>query len=75
MSSSLLTDDRNHMNGNGIVGTPTSTKITRTVAIIKHHALSHRFEVERRIQESSFEVSMAPSLTPFLVTQQQLHRL
>lgn len=32
-------------------------KITRTVAIIKHHALEHRFDIESRIQEASFEVS------------------
>lgn len=31
--------------------------ITRTVAIIKPHALAHRFDIERRIQEASFEVS------------------
>ncbi|KAG6820726.1 hypothetical protein H0H93_012779 [Arthromyces matolae] len=30
--------------------------ITRTVAIIKTHALPHRFEIERRIQEASFEI-------------------
>jgi hypothetical protein len=30
--------------------------VTRTVAIIKTHALSHRFEIERRIQEAHFEV-------------------
>ncbi|KAG2009578.1 hypothetical protein CC2G_012493 [Coprinopsis cinerea AmutBmut pab1-1] len=30
--------------------------ITRTVAIIKNHALQHRFEIERRIQEASFEI-------------------
>ncbi|TFY65662.1 hypothetical protein EVG20_g5427 [Dentipellis fragilis] len=29
---------------------------TRTVAIIKHHALDHRFEIEHRIAESSFEI-------------------
>ncbi|KAF4590165.1 hypothetical protein EYR40_009436 [Pleurotus pulmonarius] len=34
----------------------TSSKITRTVAIIKTHALSHRFEVEARIQEAGFEI-------------------
>ncbi|KAJ3894301.1 hypothetical protein GG344DRAFT_63077 [Lentinula edodes] len=31
-------------------------KITRTVAIIKHHALEHRFDIESRIQEASFEI-------------------
>ncbi len=34
-----------------------ATAMTRTVAIIKTHALNHRFEIERRIQEASFEVS------------------
>ncbi|KAJ7780691.1 hypothetical protein DFH07DRAFT_793115 [Mycena maculata] len=29
---------------------------TRTVAIIKNHALAHRFDIERRIQEASFEI-------------------
>ncbi|KAJ7250860.1 hypothetical protein B0H12DRAFT_1324180 [Mycena haematopus] len=33
-----------------------SNSVTRTVAIIKHHALSHRFDIERRIQEASFEI-------------------
>lgn len=32
-------------------------KITRTVAIIKHHALIHRFDIEARIQEATFEAS------------------
>ncbi|KAE9393144.1 nucleoside diphosphate kinase [Gymnopus androsaceus JB14] len=31
-------------------------KITRTVAIIKNHALGHRFDIEPRIQEASFEI-------------------
>ncbi|KAJ7095856.1 hypothetical protein B0H15DRAFT_774786 [Mycena belliarum] len=36
---------------------PASTQVsTRTVAIIKHHALAHRFDIERRIQEASFEI-------------------
>ncbi|KAF9475651.1 hypothetical protein BDN70DRAFT_923851 [Pholiota conissans] len=33
-----------------------SSPITRTVAIIKPHALRHRFDIERRIQEASFEI-------------------
>jgi hypothetical protein len=33
-----------------------ATVVTRTVAIIKTHALNHRFEIERRIEEASFEV-------------------
>ena len=32
-----------------------ATTMTRTVAI-KTHALNHRFDIERRIQEASFEV-------------------
>ncbi|TFK24944.1 hypothetical protein FA15DRAFT_381861 [Coprinopsis marcescibilis] len=30
--------------------------ITRTVAIIKHHALRYRFDIERRVQEANFEI-------------------
>lgn len=33
-----------------------SVPVTRTVAIIKNHALQHRFDIEPRIQEASFEV-------------------
>ncbi|KAJ3482960.1 hypothetical protein NLJ89_g12105 [Agrocybe chaxingu] len=33
-----------------------TTPITRTVAIIKTHALTHRFDIEKRIQEASFEI-------------------
>ena len=36
--------------------TSSLTPITRTVAIIKTHALPHRFDIERRIQEATFEV-------------------
>ena len=43
--------------------TPTSegsggsrTRVTRTVAIIKHHALRQRMEIEERIQKAGFEV-------------------
>ena len=36
------------------------TPSTRTVAIIKHHALQHRFEIELRISDAGFEVSLAP---------------
>ncbi|KAJ7675820.1 hypothetical protein DFH06DRAFT_1435342 [Mycena polygramma] len=35
---------------------PSTNSVTRTVAIIKNHALGHRFDIERRIQEASFEV-------------------
>ena len=34
---------------------PAST-LTRTVAIIKNHALQHRFDIEPRIIEANFEV-------------------
>ncbi|KAH9969681.1 hypothetical protein BC827DRAFT_1120661 [Russula dissimulans] len=38
--------------------TPTSplANATRTVAIIKHHAVDHRFEIEHRITEAKFEI-------------------
>lgn len=32
-------------------------KVTRTVAIIKNHALTHRFDIEPRILQADFEVS------------------
>ncbi|KAF5382434.1 hypothetical protein D9615_002854 [Tricholomella constricta] len=35
---------------------PSNYPITRTVAIIKTHALAHRFHIEPRIQEASFEI-------------------
>ncbi|KAJ7459868.1 hypothetical protein FB451DRAFT_563301 [Mycena latifolia] len=35
---------------------PATHSSTRTVAIIKNHALVHRFDIERRIQEASFEI-------------------
>ncbi|KAF5369338.1 hypothetical protein D9758_002730 [Tetrapyrgos nigripes] len=39
-----------------VPSTPQQPKVTRTVAIIKNHALSHRFDIEPRIQEASFEI-------------------
>lgn len=45
------------------------TPVTRTLAIIKTHALAHRFDIERRIQEASFEVrqnTQQPSHNPYL---------
>lgn len=40
-----------------VVGTLVDNNIaTRTVAIIKPHALDHRFEIEHRITEAKFEV-------------------
>ena len=41
---------------------PLSAAVSRTVAIIKNHALHHRFDIERRIQEASFEVEYLHSL-------------
>jgi hypothetical protein len=35
-----------------------TSAVTRTVAIIKTHALNRRFDIERRIQEASFEVRL-----------------
>ncbi|TFK64629.1 hypothetical protein BDN72DRAFT_774374 [Pluteus cervinus] len=35
---------------------PSAGQVTRTVAIIKNHALSNRFEIEPRIQAASFEI-------------------
>jgi hypothetical protein len=35
---------------------PAVTATTRTVAIIKTHALKHRFDIEPRILEAGFEV-------------------
>lgn len=43
-------------------GRPSPNSITRTVAIIKNHALGHRFDIERRIQEASFEVGSTSCL-------------
>ena len=41
-----------------VVGTlvDINSNATRTVAIIKPHALDHRFEIEHRITEAKFEV-------------------
>jgi hypothetical protein len=41
---------------NDVVSTLVDVNPTRTVAIIKPHALDHRFEVEHRITEAKFEV-------------------
>ncbi|KAF8272024.1 nucleoside diphosphate kinase [Lactarius quietus] len=39
-----------------VVGTLVDINPTRTVAIIKPHALDHRFEIEHRITEAKFEI-------------------
>ncbi|KAH9922832.1 uncharacterized protein BXZ73DRAFT_91547 [Epithele typhae] len=38
-----------------LLASPVSTP-TRTVAIIKHHALASRFEIEQRLSEAGFEI-------------------
>jgi len=41
---------------NDVVSTLADVNPTRTVAIIKPHALDHRFEIEHRITEAKFEI-------------------
>jgi hypothetical protein len=41
-----------------VMSSPHAAGPTRTVAIIKHHALEHRFDIEARITEAGFEVSL-----------------
>jgi len=43
-----------------------STKMTRTVAIIKPHALQHRFDIEQRISEAGFEVRQVVVLADYM---------
>ena len=52
-----------------------STSVTRTLAIIKTHALSYRFDIERRIQEASFEVRQNCLLNMHLTKSYYLVRL
>jgi hypothetical protein len=47
--------------------TSSLTPVTRTLAIIKTHALVHRFDIERRIQEASFEVRQKTSISQALL--------
>lgn len=35
-----------------------SRRLTRTVALIKQHALEHRMDIERRVEEAGFEVRL-----------------
>ncbi|KAI9509208.1 hypothetical protein F5148DRAFT_978626 [Russula earlei] len=55
---STTTTDASHDHGPTTPSTPTSPlmKPTRTVAIIKPHAVDHRFEIEHRITEAKFEI-------------------
>lgn len=46
--------DEARSGSNSIPSTP--GKPVRTIAIIKNHALDHRFDIERKIQEASFEI-------------------
>jgi hypothetical protein len=58
---SATNDDAVH---NSPTPTPNSPLVssTRTVAIIKPHAVDHRFEIEHRITEAKFEVRrLSPS--------------
>lgn len=41
-----------------------AAKRTRTVAIVKNHALDHRFDIEMKMTEAGFEVRLQPEL-PF----------
>ena len=54
--SSLIQEPLQH-------STSSLTPVSRTLAIIKTHALAHRFDIERRIQEASFEVRQNSHLT------------
>lgn len=47
--------------------TPAASFPTRTVAIIKTHALAHRFDIEPRIQEARFEVRVFDLLPSFMI--------
>jgi hypothetical protein len=57
------TDSSHHDPLNSSTPTPTSPFVssTRTVAIIKPHAVDHRFEIEHRISEAKFEVRVSSS--------------
>ena len=54
-------DDAHNPILNSFTPTPASPLVrsTRTVAIIKPHALDHRFEIEHRITEAKFEVRLS----------------
>jgi nucleoside diphosphate kinase len=55
VSTSALYDDE--LEAQDAPGTPVAPSSTsRTVAIIKTHALVHRFDIEPRIQETGFEI-------------------
>lgn len=47
--------------------TPSSSYPTRTLVIIKTHALAHRFDIEPRIQAAGFEVRVSITVDQALV--------
>jgi hypothetical protein len=60
LAISTSNDDAHHSS----TPTPTSplvNAVTRTVAVIKPHAVDHRFEIEHRISEAKFEVRHSSS--------------
>ena len=57
MSSPILDGYASEDNFEEVVSSPAAT--TRTVAIIKNHALNHRFDIEHRISEAGFEVRLS----------------
>jgi hypothetical protein len=66
LAISTTNDDAHH--SSTPTPTPTLTSplvnaVTRTVAIIKPHAVDHRFEIEHRITEAKFEVRHSSSTT------------
>ncbi|KAH9980204.1 hypothetical protein BGW80DRAFT_1454717 [Lactifluus volemus] len=57
LTGSIVTDSRSPLlnSSTPIPGSPLVSS-TRTVAIIKPHALDHRFEIEHKITEAKFEI-------------------
>ncbi|OCH91212.1 hypothetical protein OBBRIDRAFT_775519 [Obba rivulosa] len=51
-----LSPSRDSLAGSGLSSPTMNTTPTRTVAIIKNHALKHRFDIEPRISEAGFEI-------------------
>ena len=55
-ATSFLSMLEQNIVSNDVVASLVDVNATRTVAIIKPHALDHRFEIEHRITEAKFEV-------------------